>query len=62
MSPITGGVLELHTVPSTVSYRGETVSYEKSYYHCVDTGMEFADDELEAANLKRIYDAYHHRH
>ena len=24
--------------------------------------MEFADDKLEAANLKRIYDTYRHRH
>lgn len=61
-SPITGGMLELCTMPATVSYRGETISYEKSFYHCVDTGMEFADEELEKANLKRVYDTYRHRH
>ena len=57
-SPFSGGMLELHTEPATVTYRGETISYDKSFYHCVDTGMEFADEELEGMNLKRIYDAY----
>ena len=57
-SPITGGLLELHTEPACVTYRGESISYERSYYHCVDTGMEFMDEELESTNLKRIYDTY----
>ena len=61
-SPITGGLLELHTDPATVSYRGETISYDRSYYHCVDTGMEFADEELEKMNLKRLYDTYRRIH
>lgn len=61
-SPITGGQLELCSEQATVSYRGETISYEKSFYHCLDTGMEFADEELEKANLKRIYDTYRRRH
>ncbi len=61
-SPITGGLLELYTEPATVTYRGETVSYDRSYYHCVDTGMEFADEELEGINLKRLYDTYRRIH
>ena len=61
-SPITGGLLELHTEPATVTYRGETISYDRSYYHCVDTGMEFADEELESMNLKCIYDTYRRIH
>ena len=61
-SPLTGGKLELCTEPATVSYRGETISYEKSFYHCVETDMEFVDEELEKANLKRIYDTYRHQH
>jgi len=61
-SPITGGLLELHTEPATVTYRGETISYDKSFYHCVDTGLEFADDELEQKNLKNIYDTYRRLH
>ncbi|MCR5827776.1 MAG: hypothetical protein K6G53_05110 [Bacteroidales bacterium] len=61
-SPITGGLLELRTEPSTVEYRGETIYYEKSFYHCVDSKLEFTDEELEAANLKLIYDSYCRRH
>lgn len=61
-SPITGGKLELCSEQATVSYRGEAISYEKFFYHCVDTGMEFTDEELEKANLKRIYDTYRLRH
>lgn len=61
-SPITGGLLELRTEPATVEYRGETISYERSFYHCVDSNLEFTDDELEAANLKLIYDTYRRLH
>ena len=61
-SPITGGLLELHTELAAVTYRGETISYDRSFYHCVDTGMEFADEELESMNLKRLYNAYRSIH
>lgn len=61
-SPITGGLLELHTESAAVTYRGETISYDRSFYHCVDTGMEFADKELEGLNLKRLYDTYRRIH
>lgn len=61
-SPVTGGKLQLRTKKTMVEYRGETISYEKKYYHCVDSGLEFADDELEEANLKLIYDTYRRRH
>lgn len=61
-SPITGGKMELCSEPATVQYRGEIISYEKQFYHCIDSDMEFADDELEAANLKLIYDTYRHFH
>lgn len=50
-SPITGGLLELCTEPAIVSYRGENISYEKSFYRCVDSGLEFTDEELENTNL-----------
>ncbi len=61
-SPVTGGRLELCSEPATVLYRGENVSFEKCFYHCVDTGMEFADEGLERANLKRMYDTYRRSH
>ena len=61
-SPITGGKLELCSVPATVEYRGETISYERFFYHCLDSDMEFEDEELEARNLKLVYDTYRRRH
>ena len=61
-SPITGGKLELCTEPATVSYRGENISYEKSFYHCLETDMEFVDEELEKVNLKHIFDTYRRSH
>lgn len=61
-SPITGGPLQLRKERSEVTFRGESISYEKSYYHCVDSGLEFVDDELEKKNLRLIYDAYREKH
>lgn len=61
-SPVTGGKLQLRTKKAVVEYRGESISYEKRYYHCMDSGLEFTDDELEEANLKLIYDTYRNRH
>ena len=61
-SPITGGPLELCKEQAEVTYRGEQISYEKSFYRCVDSGMEFVDEEQEKANLKLIYDTYRHIH
>lgn len=61
-SPITGGPLELCVSPATGNFRGETIPYQKTYYHCVESDMEFADSEMEKANLKAIYDAYRKLH
>lgn len=61
-SPVTGGKLQLRTKKAVVEYRGESISYEKRYYHCMESGLEFTDDELEEANLKLIYDTYRRRH
>ena len=61
-SPITGGPLELCKEQAEVTYRGERIPYEKSYYRCVDSGLEFVDEEQEKANLKLIYDTYRHIH
>lgn len=61
-SPVTGGPLQLRKERSEVTFRGETISYEKSFYHCVDSGLEFVDDELEKKNLRLIYDAYREKH
>lgn len=54
--------MELCSEPFTVEYRGETITYEKFFYHCLDSDMVFEDEELEARNLKLIYDTYRRRH
>lgn len=61
-SPVTGGPLELCKEKAEVTFRGETISYEKSFYRCVDSGLEFVDEELEKKNLRLMYDAYRERH
>lgn len=61
-SPVTGGPLQLRKAIFEVTFRGETLSYEKSFYHCVDSGLEFTDDELEKKNLRLIYDVYREKH
>ena len=61
-SPVTGGQLELCTEKAEVTFRGETIAYEKSFYRCLDSGLEFVDKELENANLKSIYDTYRQNH
>lgn len=61
-SPLTGGKLELCKERAEVTFRGETISYVKSFYHCVDSDAEFVDEELENANLKLIYDTYRQNH
>lgn len=61
-SPITGGPLELCIETAEVTFRGEIIPYEKTFFHCVDSGLEFVDEEQEAANLKLIYDTYRALH
>ena len=61
-SPVTGGHLKLCTEIAEVTFRGETISYEKSFYRCMDSGLEFVDEELENSNLKSIYDTYRQNH
>lgn len=58
LSPITGGQLELCEETAEVTYRGEVIIYQRSFYHCVDSGLEFTDEELDKLNLKLIYDTY----
>lgn len=61
-SPITGGKLELCKEKADVTFRGETISYVKTFYHCIDSEAEFVDEELENMNLKLIYDTYRRNH
>lgn len=61
-SPVTGGRMELCKEAAEVTFRGEVIVYERSFYHCVDSGLEFADEELENADMKLIYDTYRRNH
>lgn len=61
-SPVTGGQLEVCRQMEEVIFRGEKISYEKSFYRCLDSGLEFVDEELETANLKLMYDTYRRIH
>ena len=60
-SPITGGEMWLMQEKSSVKFRGEEVSFVKKYYHCVDSGQEFTDTELDDDNMWAIFRAYWER-
>lgn len=60
-SPITGGEMRLMQEKSSVKFRGEDVTYIKKYYHCVDSGQDFTDTELDNDNMWAIFRAYWER-
>lgn len=62
INPITGEKVLLCKEQSEVTYRGEKITYEKSYYRSLEDGFEFFDEQLEESNLKQIYDIYRKRH
>lgn len=57
-SPITGGEMRLMQEKSSVKFRGEDVTYIKKYYHCVESGNEFTDTDLDDDNMWAIFRAY----
>lgn len=57
-SPITGGEMQLMQEKSSVKFRGEEVSFVKKFYHCVDSGRDFTDTELDNDNMWAIFRAY----
>lgn len=61
-SPITGGLLELCKEMTEITFRGEVLYYERTFYRCIDSGIEFTDEEQEDADLKLIYDTYRRNH
>lgn len=60
-SPITGGEMQLMQEKSSVKFRGEEISFIKKFYHCVDSGQEFTDTELDNDNMWSIFRAYWER-
>ena len=61
-SPITGGPLEICVEESSATFRGEVIPFEKTYFHCVESGSEYATEEMEAQNLNNLYNAYRRMH
>lgn len=57
-SPITGGEMQLMQERTSVKFRGKEVSFVKKYYHCVDSGQDFTDTELDDDNMWAIFRAY----
>lgn len=57
-SPKTGGKLQLLTEESEVTFRGEKVKYPHKHYHCIDSGDDFTDTELDNDNMWAIFRAY----
>ena len=60
-SPITGGEMQLMQEKSSVKFRGEEISFIKKFYHCVNSGQEFTDTELDNDNMWAIFRAYWER-
>lgn len=60
-SPITGGEMQLMQEESSVKFRGEEISFIKKFYHCVDSGQDFTDTELDNDNMWTIFRAYWER-
>ena len=60
-SPITGGEMQLMQEKSSVKFRDEEISFIKKFYHCVDSGKEFTDTELDNDNMWSIFRAYWER-
>ena len=57
-SPMTGGKLQLLTEEGEVTFRGEKVKYPHKHYHCIDSGEDFTDTELDNDNMWAIFRAY----
>jgi len=55
-SPFTGGRVELRKEPSTIKFNGRTITFEKEFYHCVETGNNFTDACVEQRNLDRMWE------
>lgn len=60
-SPITGGEMQLMQEKSSVKFRGEEITFIKKFYHCVDSGQDFTDTELDNDNMWAIFRAYWER-
>ena len=60
-SPITGGEMQLMQEKSSAKFRGEEISFTKKFYHCVDSGQDFTDTELDNDNMWAIFRAYWER-
>ena len=57
-SPFTGGRVFLKEEPTEVVFRGETLTINRKYYQCEDTGKQFTNEELDGDNQWATFRAY----
>lgn len=57
-SPFTGGNVRLCTEKASVEFRGEAYSFERAYYVCEDTGIDFTTTELDEKNMEAVYELW----
>ena len=52
----------LQSLTENMEFRGENYTYEHINYRCEETGLEFTTDEMDFANLERVYVQYRAKH
>lgn len=57
-SPFTGGEAVLVKEPREYEFRGSKFNIIHHHYHCVDTGENFTDAQLDNLNLNQVYNQY----
>lgn len=62
ISPFTGGPVELRSDKTKITWRHEEFTVPRKYYHCVDTGHDYTDAELDDDNLWEVFKAYCKKH
>lgn len=61
-SPFTGGKVTKRTESASLEFRGDTYHFERAYYVCEDTGLEFTTSELDDANMEAVYSQYREKY
>lgn len=58
VSPFTGGKATLKTKTTSVKFRGLVVPFERSYYHCEDTGHNYTDSKTDSDMMWSLFRKY----
>lgn len=57
-SPFTGGEAILVKETREYDFRGSKFNIIHHHYHCVDTGEDYTDAQLDELNLNQVYNQY----